>query len=93
MGSAHYQLSIAGQTTTCRKLKTTVNALADPTFLPNRIESLHRRRHAMILPRTSPRPLLVERVLVVFVDADLPLLMHRDNERSPRRAPFRGTRS
>lgn len=60
---------------------------------PNRIETLHRRRRTMLLPRTPPRSLLVRRLLVVLVDLDLPLLMDRDNERSPRRATFRRSRS
>lgn len=94
-GLIHSQLSRAGQTNTCRKLKTPVDVLADPTFLPCRTEmnTLHRQRRAMLLPRISPGPLLLGRVLIFLINADLLLLMDRDYERSPRRASFRGPRS
>lgn len=65
------------------------DVLARPTFL----RTLHWRRRAMLLPRTSPGPLLLDRVLVLLVNADLSLLMDRDEKRSPRRAALGGTRS
>lgn len=76
-----------------RKLETLVDVLADWPFFPNRIETLHRRRYAMIPSQTPPRPLIVERVLVVLVDMDFSLFMDRHKERSPRCATFRRSRS
>lgn len=60
-------------------------------FAETEMSTLHRRRCTLLLTRTSPDPLLLDRVPVFLVDADLSLLMDGDQKRSSGRATVRGT--